>query len=70
MLSVVLANDHRVLRQGLRSLLEHEFGYAVVGEAADGPAAIELVVQLVPDVLVVEYHDAGHERPRGDPPGT
>lgn len=54
MLSVVLADDHPVLRQGLRSLLEHEFGYAVVGEAADGPAAIELVVRLVPDVLVVD----------------
>lgn len=53
-ISVVLADDHAVLRQGLRSLLERERDYAIVGEAADGPAAIELAAQLLPDVLVVD----------------
>ena len=52
--SIVLADDHAVLRQGLRSLLEHELGYAVVGEAADGPTAIELVARLLPNVLVID----------------
>ncbi|MEN9936751.1 MAG: hypothetical protein RLZZ387_3330 [Chloroflexota bacterium] len=53
-LSIVLADDHHVMRQGLRSLLEHELACTVVGEAADGPTAIALVARLVPDVLVVD----------------
>src|SRR5689334_5652392 len=53
-ISIVLADDHAVLRQGLHSLLERELGYAVVGEAADGESAIDLVAQLAPDVLVVD----------------
>jgi DNA-binding NarL/FixJ family response regulator len=57
--SVVLADDHPVLRQGLRTLLEREFGYAVVGEAADGPGAIEIVARLLPNVLVVDIKMPG-----------
>ncbi|MCU0495629.1 MAG: response regulator transcription factor [Chloroflexaceae bacterium] len=53
-ISIVLVDDHVVLRSGLRSLLEHESGYSVIGEAADGPTAIELVVRLHPDVLVLD----------------
>lgn len=53
-ITVVLADDHTVVRQGLRSLLERERGALVVGEAADGPAAIALVARLQPDVLVVD----------------
>ena len=52
--SILLADDHAVLRHGLRSLLERELGYVVVGEASDGPAAIELAMQLQPDVLVLD----------------
>ena len=51
---IVLVDDHAVLRHGLRSLLERELGYAVIGEAADGPTAIEMVMQLLPDVLVID----------------
>lgn len=53
-ITVVLADDHTVVRQGLRSLLEGERGAVVVGEAADGPTAIARVAQLQPDVLVVD----------------
>ena len=53
-LSIVLVDDHAVLRQGLRSLLEREPGYRVVGEAADGPTALDLVARLQPDVVVVD----------------
>jgi DNA-binding NarL/FixJ family response regulator len=52
--SIVLADDHAVLRHGLRSLLERELDYTVVGEAADGPTAIELVARLLPNVLVID----------------
>jgi DNA-binding NarL/FixJ family response regulator len=51
---IVLADDHSVMRQGLRALLQMEAGFTIVGEAADGHAAVELVEQLKPDVLVVD----------------
>ncbi len=53
-LTIVLADDHHVVRQGLRTLLEAELPCSVVGEAADGPAAIELVTRLQPTLLVVD----------------
>jgi len=52
--SIVLADDHAVVRQGLRALLEAEPGLRVVGEAADGIAAVDLVERLRPSVLVVD----------------
>ena len=52
--SIVLADDHAVVRQGLRALLEAEPGLKVVGEAADGITAVDLVEQLRPTVLVVD----------------
>lgn len=51
---VLLADDHTILRQGLRSLLDASGDCAVVGEAGDGHAAIELVLQTRPDVAVVD----------------
>ena len=53
-LTIVLADDHHVVRQGLRTLLEGALDCTVVGEAADGRAAIELVKRLLPVVLVVD----------------
>jgi two-component system response regulator NreC len=52
--SIVLADDHAVVRQGLRALLDAEPGLTVVGEAADGIAAVDLVEKLRPAVLVVD----------------
>jgi len=51
---VVLADDHRILREGLRSLLEREPGMEVVGEANNGRATVELVEKLTPDVVVMD----------------
>ena len=53
-LRVILADDHPVMRQGLRTLLEQELTCKIVGEAADGLSAIALVAQYLPDVLVVD----------------
>jgi DNA-binding NarL/FixJ family response regulator len=51
---VVLAEDHHLVREGIRALLERADDIEVVGEAANGQEAIELVQHLVPDVLVMD----------------
>jgi DNA-binding NarL/FixJ family response regulator len=51
---VLLADDHPIVRQGLRNLINSEQDFMVIGEASDGLRAIELVNQLHPDVLVVD----------------
>ncbi len=52
--TIVLADDHHVVRQGLRALLEAEQDFHIVGEAADGLAALDAVERLKPDVLVLD----------------
>jgi DNA-binding NarL/FixJ family response regulator len=52
--TILLADDHQVVRHGLRSLLEGEPGFSVAGEAADGLEAAELVDRLKPDILVLD----------------
>lgn len=54
MTTIVLADDHHIVRQSLRTLLDAEYDLTVVGEAADGFAATNLVERLVPDVLIVD----------------
>jgi DNA-binding NarL/FixJ family response regulator len=51
---VLLADDHPIVRQGLRNLLNSENDFKVVGEASDGLSALELVDKQRPDVLVVD----------------
>lgn len=51
---VLLAEDHTIVRKGLRSLLDAEPGIEVVGEAEDGRQAIEKVEQLMPDVVLMD----------------
>jgi len=52
-LRVLIADDHEVVRCGVRGLLEAH-GYTVVGEASDGLEAIEKAASLAPDVLIVD----------------
>jgi two-component system, NarL family, response regulator NreC len=54
MVTVVLADDHVVVRQGLRALLESDPSFVVVGEAADGLEAVELVKRRKPTVLITD----------------
>ena len=54
MVTVALADDHVVVRQGLRLLLESDPEFVVVGEAADGIQALKLVKRRKPKVLVVD----------------
>jgi DNA-binding NarL/FixJ family response regulator len=53
-IKILLADDHAIVRQGLRSLLEKEPDIEVVGEAEDGRKAIELTGELLPDVVVMD----------------
>jgi DNA-binding NarL/FixJ family response regulator len=53
-LRLFLADDHEIVRYGLRSLLETQAGWTVVGEAADGGAAIEGVLTIEPDVAPLD----------------
>lgn len=51
---ILLVDDHPMLRQRLRTLLEARFGWAVVGEASDGIEALAKVDTLQPDVVVLD----------------
>jgi two-component system, NarL family, response regulator NreC len=58
-ISIVLADDHEVVRAGLRLLLQNEEGMHVVGEAGDVPGALRLVETRRPDVLVLDLNMPG-----------
>jgi DNA-binding NarL/FixJ family response regulator len=56
---VLLADDHAIVREGLKALVNSQSGMEVVGEAADGPAAVSLTAELDPDVVVVDVSMPG-----------
>lgn len=53
-ITIVLADDHHIVRQGVKALLQSERGFSVVDEASDGLKAVSLVSALKPDVLVAD----------------
>lgn len=75
-LRIVLADDHEVVRTGLRALVDASPGMRVVGEARDGDEACRLARELRPDVLVMDVSmpvldgAAATERVRRDSPGV
>ncbi|PZA06627.1 MULTISPECIES: response regulator transcription factor [unclassified Meiothermus] len=59
MIRIVLADDHALFRQGLRSLLEAEPDFRVVGEAGDGREALRHVLEAKPDVVLMDIQMPG-----------
>jgi DNA-binding NarL/FixJ family response regulator len=52
---ILIADDHEVVRSGLRAILEAHEGWAVVAEAGDGKEAIVKAVETSPDVAIIDY---------------
>ena len=53
-LRILIADDHLIVREGLRLILETEPGFELVGEASDGAEAIQLATELQPDVILMD----------------
>lgn len=56
---IVIADDHLVVREGLRLILEGQADFEVVGDAADGGAALRLVEALRPDIVLMDLRMPG-----------
>jgi len=54
MISIVLVDDHNIVRKGLLAILQAEEDFSVIGEAADGLEALQKVQELQPDILVLD----------------
>ncbi|MFD7611160.1 response regulator [Streptomyces sp. NPDC059828] len=59
MIRILLADDHPVVREGLRGMLSAEPGLEVVGEAANGPQAEALAAELRPDIVLMDLRMPG-----------
>jgi DNA-binding NarL/FixJ family response regulator len=53
-ITVLLIDDHQVVRQGLRDFLEVQEGIAIVGEASSGEEGVHLARELIPDVVLMD----------------
>ena len=75
-ISLLLVDDQKLLREGIRILLEFEEDLSVVGEAANGQEAIDLYAELHPDLVLMDVQmpgmnglDATAPHPRAGPKG-
>jgi len=62
---ILVVDDHTIVRQGLRSILDLEPDFTVVGEAADAPQAIEQTARLRPDVVLLDLMLSDREPAEG-----
>jgi DNA-binding NarL/FixJ family response regulator len=51
---IILADDHKIMREGIHALLEHEPGIEVIGEAEGGESVVRLVLEHRPDVVIMD----------------
>jgi len=51
---IMIADDHAMLREGMRNLLEKEKDFELVGEAADGEEAVRMGGKLKPDIIIMD----------------
>lgn len=58
---VLIADDHPLILEGLWSLLERQEGIEVVGKASDGPEAVDLALELEPDVILMDIRMPGQD---------
>jgi NarL family two-component system response regulator YdfI len=56
---ILVADDHLIIRQGLRLILETQEGFELIGEAADGAEAVRLCAELKPDVVLMDLRMPG-----------
>jgi DNA-binding NarL/FixJ family response regulator len=56
MINILLADDHKIMRDGLRAILEGQKEFNIVGEASDGFETIKLAKQLNPDIILMDIH--------------
>ena len=55
-IKIMIADDHALLRQGIRNVLELEEDFEVIGEAGDGVEALEKIAELTPDILLLDIN--------------
>ena len=54
LIKIILVDDHKLVRQGMRSLLEATPNYTVIGEAGNGPQALQMIEELSPDIAIMD----------------
>ena len=59
MIKILLADDHKMMREGIRALIEKQRDVNVVGEADDGRATVKLAHELLPDIVIMDINMPG-----------
>lgn len=59
MISIFLADDHQIVRKGIKALLSMEADFKIIGEAGDGIETVKLVEELQPDILILDLMMGG-----------
>jgi len=58
-IKILLADDHKIMREGLRALIEKQGDIAVIGEADDGQTTVRLAQELLPDIVIMDINMPG-----------
>ncbi|HTG01553.1 MAG TPA: response regulator transcription factor [Nitrospirota bacterium] len=53
-ITILLADDHEIMREGLRALFDRELDLKVIAEASDGQKAVQLALKLLPDIVIMD----------------